>query len=117
MRSELVPFDNLPLTDWTESERIVDVDTPPGAERTVIQIRNAPALVYEPAYFSSSCGTVADWPERMSIYHGHVRLQMSVEEWEWLKEHGDMVIAAGRVNMETIKQQHDLTTFIPSKIR
>ena len=95
MRSEIVPFETV-IERWTEAHRITDVVTAPDEERKVVELACAPALVYE-------MGT-EDWPESVSIYHGHLRLQMSIEEWDWLKNKGDAVIRVGRVNRETLPE-------------
>jgi hypothetical protein len=110
MRSELIPFDSPLPEEWTSSTRRVDVDVLPGEERTVVELAGSPALVYEPPIQD-------DWPERVSIYHGHMRLQMSLTEWEWLKKQVDMVITLGQVNVDGLKERHGSDGFVPSRLQ
>jgi hypothetical protein len=117
MRSELIPFDSPLPEEWTSSTRRVDVDVSPGEERAVVELAGNPALVYEPPVRPAGGAVQDDWPERVSIYHGHMRLQMSLTEWDWLKKQVDTVIKVGRVNFEGLKERHGIDTLVPSRLR
>lgn len=96
MRSEFIPYENTVIGEmWTQAHRITDVDVDPGEERTVVGLNCSPALVYQPA--------TTDRPEELAIYHGHIRLAMSPEEWEWLVKKMNETLTMGRQHTKDLE--------------